>query len=81
MREREATATKAARDVERLRPLVAKEEIPQQQFDAAVAAADASRAAADAARSDVTAGETAIAVAQQRAVQARATAARATRQP
>ncbi len=78
VREREATATKAARDVERLRPLVAKEEIPQQQFDAAVAAADASRAAADAARSDVTAGETAITVAQQRAVQARATAARAT---
>jgi membrane fusion protein, multidrug efflux system len=77
VREREATATKAARDVERLRPLVAKEEIPQQQFDAAVAAAEASRAAADAARSDVTAGETAIAVAQQRAVQARATAARA----
>ena len=77
VREREATATKAARDVERLRPLVAKEEIAQQQFDAAVAAADASRAAADAARSDVTAGETAIAVAQQRAVQARATAARA----
>jgi len=77
VREREATATKAARDVERLRPLVAKEEIAQQQFDAAVAAADASRAAVDAARSDVTAGETAIAVAQQRAVQARATAARA----
>ena len=77
VREREATATKAARDVERLRPLVAKEEIPQQQFDAAVAAAEASRAAADAARSDVTAGETAIAAAQQRTVQARATAARA----
>jgi membrane fusion protein (multidrug efflux system) len=77
VREREATATKAARDVERLRPLVAKEEIAQQQFDAAVATADASRAAADAARSDVTAGETAIAVAQQRAVQARATATRA----
>ena len=77
VREREATAIRDARNVERLRPLVTKDEIPQQQFDAAVAAADASRAAADAAISDVTAGETAIAAAQQRAVQARATAARA----
>jgi membrane fusion protein (multidrug efflux system) len=30
LREQEANATKATRDVERLRPLVAKEEIPQQ---------------------------------------------------
>jgi len=76
-REREATATKNAKDVERLKPLVAKEEIAQQQFDAAVAAADAARAASDAAQSDVAAAQTAIAVAQQRAVQARATAAQA----
>ena len=39
----------ADRDVERLKPLVAKEEIAQQQFDAAVATADAARAAVDAA--------------------------------
>jgi membrane fusion protein, multidrug efflux system len=77
LREREATATKNTRDVERFRPLLAKEEIAQQQFDAAVAAADAARAAADAAKSDVAAGETAIAVAQQRTVQARAAAAQA----
>jgi membrane fusion protein, multidrug efflux system len=77
LREREATATKNAKDVERLKPLVAKEEIPQQQFDATVATSDASRAAADAARSEIAAAETAIATAQQRAVQARATAARA----
>jgi membrane fusion protein (multidrug efflux system) len=38
LREKEATATKTARDVDRLRGLVAKEEIPQQQFDAAVLA-------------------------------------------
>jgi membrane fusion protein (multidrug efflux system) len=76
-REREATATKNAKDVERLKPLVAKEEIAQQQFDAAVAAADAARAAADAAKSDVASAQTAIAVAQQRAVQARAGAAQA----
>jgi membrane fusion protein (multidrug efflux system) len=73
-REREATAVRAAKDVDRLRPLVEKDEVPRQQFDAAVAAADAARAAADAAKSDITAAEGAITVAQQRVAQARATA-------
>ena len=76
-REREATATKAARDVERLKGLVVKEEIPQQQFDAAVAASESARAAADAAHSEAAAAETAIAVAEQRARQSRGTAAQA----
>jgi membrane fusion protein, multidrug efflux system len=76
-REKESTATKNARDVERLKPLVAKEEISQQQFDAAVAASDAARAAADAATSDIAAAQTAIAAAQARAAQARAAVVRA----
>jgi membrane fusion protein, multidrug efflux system len=76
-REREATAVKAAKDVDRLRPLVEKDEIPRQQFDAAVAAADAARAAADAAKSDITAAEGAITVAQQRVAQAQGTAEQA----
>jgi membrane fusion protein (multidrug efflux system) len=76
-REREATSLKNAKDVERLKPLVNKEEIAVQQFDAAVASAAAARAAADAAKSDVAAAQMAVAVAQQRAVQARATAAQA----
>ncbi|MEN3339868.1 MAG: rane fusion protein multidrug efflux system [Acidobacteriota bacterium] len=76
-RDREATATKTARDVERLKGLVAKEEVPQQQYDAAVAAAESARAAADAARSEVAAAESAIAVAEQRAVQSRGTAQQA----
>ena len=76
-REREAAAAKAAKDVERLRPLAQKDEIPQQQLDAAVAQADASRASADAAKSDVTAAQGAITVAQQRVAQARAGAAQA----
>lgn len=71
LREKEATAVKAAKDVDRLRPLVEKDEIPKQQFDAAVAAADAARAAADAAKSDVTSAQSAITVAQQRVAQAR----------
>jgi membrane fusion protein (multidrug efflux system) len=70
-REREASALKAAHDVERLRPLAQKDEIPQQQLDAAVAQADSSRAAADAAKSDVIAAQGAITVAQQKVAQAR----------
>ena len=76
-RERDAAATKASRDVERLRALVDKDEIPRQQFDAAVASADAARAAAEAAGSEVTAAQSGITVAQQRAAQARATATQA----
>ncbi len=71
-REKEATATKAARDVERLRGLVQKDEVSQQQFDAAVATADAARAAVDSAKSDVTAAQAAVGVAEQRARQASA---------
>jgi membrane fusion protein (multidrug efflux system) len=77
VRERVAAATKAAKDVERLRPLAAKEEIAQQQFEAAEATADASKAAVDAARSEAVAAQTAVVVAEQRAVQARSMAARA----
>jgi membrane fusion protein (multidrug efflux system) len=76
-RDREATATKTAHDVDRLKGLVAKEEIPQQQYDAAVAAAESARAAADAAKSEVAAAEAAIAVAEQRAIQSRGTAQQA----
>jgi membrane fusion protein, multidrug efflux system len=76
-RERESTAVRTARDVDRFKGLVAKEEIPQQQYDAAVAAADSARASADAARSEVAAAEAAIAVAEQRARQSRGTAAQA----
>jgi membrane fusion protein, multidrug efflux system len=76
-REKQATAAKTARDVERLKSLVAKEEIAQQQFDAAVGAADAARAAADAAQSDVASAQAAIAVAESRARQAQGTAAQA----
>jgi membrane fusion protein (multidrug efflux system) len=77
LREREATAAKAARDVERFRGLVQKDEISQQQFDAAVSQADAARAAADAAKSDVAAARTTISVAEQRTRQLRGAAAQA----
>jgi membrane fusion protein, multidrug efflux system len=76
-REKEASAVKAARDVERFKGLVAKDEIAQQQYDAAVSSAESARASADAATSDVHAAQAAIAVAEQRARQARGTAAQA----
>jgi membrane fusion protein (multidrug efflux system) len=76
-REKEATAVKAAKDISRLKGLAAKEEIAQQQYDAAVSAAESAQAAADAARSDVSAAQSAVAVAEQRARQARGSAAQA----
>jgi len=72
LREQEANAAKASRDVERLRPLLAKQEIPQQQFEAATADAEARRASADSAQAQVREAEVAIRVAESRLVQAQA---------
>ena len=72
LREQEANATKAARDVERLRPLIAKQEIAQQQFDTAVADAEAKRAAADSAGAQIQEAEAAIRVAESHIKQAHA---------
>jgi len=71
-REVEANATKTARDVERLRGLLAKDEVSQQQFDAAVAAADNQKAAVDSARSQVAEAQSGIPVAESRLAQAKA---------
>jgi membrane fusion protein, multidrug efflux system len=72
VREAEATAAKAARDVERLRGLLAKDEVSQQQFDTLVAAADAQKAGVDSARSQVAEAEAGIRVAESKVIQARA---------
>jgi membrane fusion protein (multidrug efflux system) len=71
-REQEANAAKAARDVERIRGLLAKDEISQQQFDAATAAADAGRAAADSAKAQVTEAEAGVLVAESQLAEAQA---------
>jgi membrane fusion protein (multidrug efflux system) len=71
LRERQALATKADRDVERMKALVAKDEIAHQQYDAAVAASESSRAAVDAAASDVIAAESAVPQAESRVAQAK----------
>jgi membrane fusion protein (multidrug efflux system) len=72
LREADANAAKAARDVERLRGLLAKDEISQQQFDNATAAAQAQTAAADSARSQVAEAEAGIRVAESKLSQAHA---------
>ncbi|HEY3092825.1 MAG TPA: HlyD family secretion protein, partial [Vicinamibacterales bacterium] len=71
-REAEANAAKTAKDVERFKGLLAKDEISQQQYDAAVAAADAARAAADSTRSQIQEAQAGISMAQSQLTQARA---------
>ena len=44
VKETEAKATRAAQDLERMKTLVAKDEVSRQEYDAAVSAADAARA-------------------------------------
>jgi membrane fusion protein, multidrug efflux system len=72
LREAEANSTKATRDVERLRGLLAKDEVSQQQFDTATAAADAQRASADSAKSQITEAEAGVRVAESKLAQAQA---------
>jgi membrane fusion protein (multidrug efflux system) len=72
VREAEANAVKASRDVDRLKGLLAKDEVSQMQFDAATAAADVQRAAVDTAKSQVAEAEVGIRVAQSKLAQTRA---------
>jgi membrane fusion protein (multidrug efflux system) len=71
VREVEANSTRATRDVERLKGLLAKDEVSQQQYDAAVASAEGQRAAVETAKSQVLEAETGIRTAESRLVQAK----------
>ncbi len=66
----EANAARSARDVERLRGLLAKDEVSQQQFDATVAGADATRAATETARALIAEAQASIHMAESRRAQA-----------
>ena len=72
LREAQANATRSARDVERLRGLLAKDEVSQQQFDLAAATAEAQKAATDVARAQIVEAEAGIRLAQSRQAQAAA---------
>jgi membrane fusion protein (multidrug efflux system) len=67
-----ANNTKAQADLERYKPLVEKDVISKQQYDAAVAAADAAKAALSDARHSEKAAEDGVNVAKQREAQAQA---------
>jgi membrane fusion protein (multidrug efflux system) len=68
----EANATKAAADLERYKPLVAKDVISKQQYDAAVASADATRAAVADAHANEQAAADGVRVAHDKESQAQA---------
>lgn len=70
--ESDVVARRAARDVERLRGLLAKDEIAQQQFDAAVAASDATKASREALQAQVLEAEAGVRSAESRLTQAQA---------
>ncbi len=68
----QANYTKAQADLDRYKPLVAKDVISKQQFDAAVASADANKAAVDDANAGVKAAADGVRVARDRETQAQA---------
>jgi len=72
VRESEATHTKAAQDLERMKLLIAKDEVSRQQYDGAVAYAAATHAAKDSALAGVEEINKAIEAAQARVGQANA---------
>ncbi len=71
LRETEALHNKAVQDLERMKQLIAKDRISQQQYDAAIAAADAARATRDAASAAVAEAEKGVAAAEARLAPAR----------
>jgi membrane fusion protein (multidrug efflux system) len=66
LREAQANETRAGRDLDRMKQLIAKDEVSQQQYDAAVAAADAARASVEGAKALVAEGEQAVSAAESR---------------
>jgi membrane fusion protein, multidrug efflux system len=70
LRETQANEVRAGRDLDRMKQLIAKDEVSQQQYDGAVAAADAARAAVDSARALVLESEQAVMSAESRRAQA-----------
>jgi len=72
VREAQANATKTVRDLERMKQLITKDEISQQQYDASVSAAEAARAAVDSAQAGVMQAEHEVAASRARTAQSQA---------
>jgi len=77
LNEAQANYAKAAQDVERYRPLAAKDEISQQQYQAAVTTADGAQSGVEAARAAVSEADQAVAVARSHVAQSQAGIAQA----
>ena len=71
LREAQARERQTAQDVERFKPLLAKDEISKQLFDTAATAADSARAAGEAAEAGARGAEKAVEAARARLAQAR----------
>lgn len=72
LREAQAKNVWAQGDLERMKQLIAKDEISRQQYDAALAAADQARAAVDSAQAAVAQADQGVPVAESHVAQARA---------
>jgi len=70
LREAQANEVRAGRDLDRMKQLIAKDEVSQQQYDGAVAASDAARAAVDSIKALVLESEQAVLSAESRRAQA-----------
>ncbi len=70
LREAQANNAKVQKDLERMKQLVAKDEVSQQQYDAAVAAAPAAGSSVQSAEAAVAEAEQGVAVAESQRVQA-----------
>ena len=68
----EANANKAAQDVERYKTLIARDDIPRQQYEKAIADAEAARASVDAQKAAVTEAQQNVLAAENSVEQARA---------
>ncbi|HLH29956.1 MAG TPA: HlyD family secretion protein [Terriglobia bacterium] len=72
VREAQANATKAAHDLDRMKQLITKDEISQQQYDTAISAAEAARATVESAQADVVQRQQEVAAAQAKISQSQA---------
>jgi membrane fusion protein (multidrug efflux system) len=70
LREAQANEVRAGRDLDRMKQLIAKDEVSQQQYDGAVAASEAARAAVDSVKALVLESEQAVLSAESRRGQA-----------
>ena len=71
--EAQANYSKATKDLDRMKRLITKDEISQQQYDAAVSTADAAKAALDSTQAAIVEAESGVAAAEARIKQAQGT--------